>query len=51
MQETIVYILFGAAILFLGYRAYQKLSPKKGKSCGTDNCGCGWKFFVIINTQ
>lgn len=40
MQEIIVYILFASSIFFLGYRGYQKIKPKKGKSCGTENCGC-----------
>lgn len=36
MQTVIVYILLGAAILFL---LYKFLKPKKEKGCDTD-CNC-----------
>jgi hypothetical protein len=45
-QEIIVYLLFTAAIFWLGMRFYKTYSLKKAKSaesnkvCGSDSCGC-----------
>lgn len=37
MQEVLIYVLLGAALLFLGWKY---LKPKKKDNCGPD-CNCG----------
>jgi len=43
-QNSIVYLLFGIAILYFAYRFYLKnfkrKTNKNGKSCGSNGCGC-----------
>ncbi len=38
MQDIIVYILFGGAVFYLGYRGYKSLAKKDTKGCGSDGC-------------
>jgi len=38
MQEILVIVSVIAALLYLGFRAYKKITKKN--KCDDDNCGC-----------
>lgn len=38
IQKILVIVLLIAAVAYLGYRAYKKITKKK--DCGDGNCGC-----------
>jgi len=40
LQNTLVVIALGFAILFLVKKFFWKKTVKANKSCGTDDCGC-----------
>lgn len=40
MQDVIVYILFGGAVVYLAYYFINKLNKNKKKNCSSGDCGC-----------